>query len=764
MFAALSSTRSNSIKDALPDGPQDFDFDGDLGHFTLDDDTDPILLDRIVRDDLTPGTYTVSETVPPGWRLVGMNCSDVEYSGPSATIELEANEIVTCIFSNVQLGTITIIKDFIPDIPDDVIVDVGGGNVPLNRVVTAQFSFHAVEGTGAEPDPPDKLAFRDGETQTFGLAPGNYILRESDGAFIFPPFETLSIECTDPSKDTTVDLANSEAFIELAFGENVTCTFTNQLVGAIKIVKHADPQSTEEFEFVGLGDEIVFLSDATEEQRDAAPPGFDIPPAEHATLVSPGTYNVHEFVPADWFLNGIQCEERFLADPTPTLDNSTSTTVDVANGTAMIGVDPLEVVTCTFFNVQLPPDSDDDGLSDEFESGFGGTGVTVSGAGSVSATGDAESGSTITADDVTVALPPGATAFDASTEIAIMVSAVPPPPAISGVMLSDGVTKSIELPIGGNNAICIDDSPAATIESVATDDGTSPLVEVGVPATVGNALASGQYVVTRTSDTHVRVDGLTHSAVAMITSNSDDGDGNVTARVRFGFALIEGDGGDNAIRITRGSTSRSVVVTGIGTTINGQSGPVELGGILFGFSMDLKAGDDRVFFEGAGLPLIGGIVRTGSGNDLVRFDSFSAAGNPGLLFVDTGDDEDEIIVQNSLLPAVWFELGRDNDRVTALDSVFGGQAAVLTQAGDDAVVLEATHFREAALVALGSDNDSLKIGAPDDPTRAARFDEALALVGDAGFDALDAGTLSNPNAYGNVLGSPLVVGFEQIDS
>jgi hypothetical protein len=508
-------------------------------------------------------------------------------------------------------------------------------------------------------------------------------------------------------------------------------------MGAIKIIKQTEPPSTASFEFTGVGEEPFLLSDTE----------------VHHLNVSPGTYNIQELVPDGWAIHDIQCTEQ------PYWDNATPTIVNVDSATATIGLDAIEVVTCTFFNVRLSLDADNDGLTDDFESGFGGSGVTVSGAGSTSSTGDAESGSTITADDVTVTLPPGTTASTPDSEISITVLADPPAAALSGIVLPPGETKSLTIPIGGKNAICIDDSAAATIESVATGVCASPKVEIGVPAAVGDSNTANPYVVTRTSDTHVRVDGLMHSAIAMV--NGVSGDGNVIARVRFGFATIQGDRGDNAIRVTRGTASHSILVTGIGTTVNGQTGRVELGSVFFGFSMDLMDGDDRVFFEGDGVPLIGGNVRTGSGNDLVRFDAFNADGNPALLSVNTGDDQDELIVQGSLLPAISFELGRGSDRVSAVDSVFGGPVAILTQEGDDDVRLEATHFRRSALVALGKGNDLLRIGSPVDATRACRFDRALALFGDAGFDVLDAGLLSNPNANGNDLGSPLVVGFEQ---
>ena len=47
------------VKDAVPDGPQDFGFTGDLGAFTLDDDR---------RDDTFSNTFT-SELLPADARM-----------------------------------------------------------------------------------------------------------------------------------------------------------------------------------------------------------------------------------------------------------------------------------------------------------------------------------------------------------------------------------------------------------------------------------------------------------------------------------------------------------------------------------------------------------------------------------------------------------------------------------------------------------------------------------------------------------------------
>ena len=55
------------IKDTVPDGPQDFAFTDDIlapNAFDLDDDTDVTLINTQTFNNVAPGTYTVTETLP----------------------------------------------------------------------------------------------------------------------------------------------------------------------------------------------------------------------------------------------------------------------------------------------------------------------------------------------------------------------------------------------------------------------------------------------------------------------------------------------------------------------------------------------------------------------------------------------------------------------------------------------------------------------------------------------------------------------------
>ena len=70
-------------------------------------------------------TYVVTETVVDGWDLTGLVCTSTRSTStatpaaPSVSIELAAGDTVTCTFTNTQRGSITIVKDAVPDHPQD---------------------------------------------------------------------------------------------------------------------------------------------------------------------------------------------------------------------------------------------------------------------------------------------------------------------------------------------------------------------------------------------------------------------------------------------------------------------------------------------------------------------------------------------------------------------------------------------------------------------------------------------------------------------
>ncbi len=92
------------IKDAVPDGPQDFDFACSLlAVFPLDDDADGTLANSETFPNVVPGAYTCTEANELGW-TISISCIDPDggstVSGPTANIDVDPGETVTCTFTN----------------------------------------------------------------------------------------------------------------------------------------------------------------------------------------------------------------------------------------------------------------------------------------------------------------------------------------------------------------------------------------------------------------------------------------------------------------------------------------------------------------------------------------------------------------------------------------------------------------------------------------------------------------------------------------
>ncbi|MDO8614304.1 MAG: hypothetical protein Q7T33_01030 [Dehalococcoidia bacterium] len=310
------------IKDAIPDDPQDFCFSGDLpdvngaspGDFCLDDDADGTLPNSQTFSNLTPGTYSVTETVPAGWTLTGIVCSDTSPTSTgtgTATIALAAGETVTCTFTNTQQdGTITIIKDAVPDDAQDF-----------------SFSGTCFAAFSLDDDTNGTLS----NTKTAGHAPGSCTVIEDAPA---AGWNLTALVCTDPTPNSTVNIGTRTASIDLAAGETVSCTFTNTKDGTITIIKDAVPDDAQDFAFSGTCFSPFSLDDDT-----------------NATLLNtkttghaPGACTVIEDAPAaTWNLTALVC-----TDPT---SNSTGT---VGTRTASIDLAPGETVSCTFTNTKVP--------------------------------------------------------------------------------------------------------------------------------------------------------------------------------------------------------------------------------------------------------------------------------------------------------------------------------------------------------------------------------------------------------------------------
>jgi hypothetical protein len=294
-----NTERGNVViaKNAIPDSTQVFDYAGTLATFTLVDDGGS---GNIITFERVPGIYGVTETVPSGWDLTGLICTDpsggTSTSGGTATIDLAPGETVRCDYENTERGNVVIAKNAIPD--STQVFDYAG----------TLATFTLVDDGGS------------GNIITFERVPGIYGVTET----VPSGWELTGLICTDPSGGTST--SGATATIDLAPGETVRCDYENTEAGTIVIAKNAIPDSTQVFDYAGTLATFTLVDDGG---------SGNIITFERA----PGTYTVTETVPAGWDLTGLICTD-------PSSGTSTS------NGTATIDLAPGETVRCDYENTE----------------------------------------------------------------------------------------------------------------------------------------------------------------------------------------------------------------------------------------------------------------------------------------------------------------------------------------------------------------------------------------------------------------------------
>ena len=184
---------------------------------------------------ITPGTYTVTEQVPDGYK------SD----NPSQTISIKAGTLTTINFHNTRsLGSIRIVKTSDDGHISGIQFTVKGGSV--NQTVTS-----GTDGTITVP----------------GLTPGQYTVTEQVPA---------AYACDNPSQTVTVE-----------YDKTATVTFRNTLkTGNVKIVKTSDDGHISGIQFTVKGGSVNQTVTSGSDGTITVPD------------LTPGQYTVTEQVPA----------------------------------------------------------------------------------------------------------------------------------------------------------------------------------------------------------------------------------------------------------------------------------------------------------------------------------------------------------------------------------------------------------------------------------------------------------------------------------
>lgn len=171
-----------------------FDFSGDLGAFTLTGNGDSITFDG-----LGEGTYSFTEVITSGWTLEGIDCSDADVGAIDNGVEIHLPQsgAATCVFTNVQDGSITIEKLTYPT-GDPQVFDFSGD-------------------LGA-------FGLSDSQATTFGSLPaGDYAVLE----MLLVGWDLNSVQCGAADVDPASTGDSEGVVIHLRPGEDAKCSFNN---------------------------------------------------------------------------------------------------------------------------------------------------------------------------------------------------------------------------------------------------------------------------------------------------------------------------------------------------------------------------------------------------------------------------------------------------------------------------------------------------------------------------------------------------------
>ncbi len=318
--AAATGGTITIVLDANPADGTDVGFTGcqgaGCGPFTLDDDTDPTLPDRVTATGLAPGTYTITQDVVPGWTLTSLTCTSggaTNLATRRATITLTDGKAVTCTFTD-QSPSIAIVQDTSPD---------HGQDMTYTGCLGTGCSTFALDDD-ADPTLPDTVTGG-------GLAPGTYTVTQSADA----TWPLTAVTCNTTTGITT-DLPNRQVTIVLSGpSDHRTCTFTD-VTQTLTIVEDDLLDTGADLTFTGClgsGCSTFALDD------DA---GTDATRTDrlHSGPIPSGTYTVTQDEVPDHRLADLTCPGE---------------AVDLAARRATITLAAGEQATCTFANRAGPP-------------------------------------------------------------------------------------------------------------------------------------------------------------------------------------------------------------------------------------------------------------------------------------------------------------------------------------------------------------------------------------------------------------------------
>jgi len=229
---------------------------------------------------VAPGTYAVTETVPTGWSLTALTCSNASatsLANATATVTIAPGESVVCTFTDTRLGSIRIVKRIHSD-------------------ETTAFTFAVpttMDGSGTFTLTPTVQA-TEAARQFDNLAPGSYAITETNPA----GWTLIGLSCVDPTADSTTSVANETATVSLAAGETVECTFENTQFSTITIsAVSVGGAGTFDFNSTNLGANAFSLTTS----------GDGVKSSQVFANLPPGTYASTGLGAQGWQFTSLTC-------------------------------------------------------------------------------------------------------------------------------------------------------------------------------------------------------------------------------------------------------------------------------------------------------------------------------------------------------------------------------------------------------------------------------------------------------------------------
>ena len=313
------------VQDTSPQGGQDFVYDvcasggpdATCSIVTLDDDgTVGALPASTVFTAPGTRTFDITQRVVAGHGLTDLTCTsgEVRLSDRRAVVTLRPGDRVTCTFVD-RPTTLTIVQDTAP-------------NAPQTFGFTGCAGPSGANGCGSFALDDDGIGSR--SAVFAGLASTTYRVTQDAVA----GYGLTSLSCLGGEHEIEL----RRATVVLDPGEQVTCTFTNQ-VTTLTIVQDTSPQGPQDFIFEGCsgpGGANGCGSFALDDDDDAT-----LSSSRVAAAIPDGTYTITQQPVPGFDLTGASC---------------TSGTVELTRRRAEVIVEPGEQVTCTFVNgAPVPP-------------------------------------------------------------------------------------------------------------------------------------------------------------------------------------------------------------------------------------------------------------------------------------------------------------------------------------------------------------------------------------------------------------------------